>query len=85
MNREQRRTLKKKKVSEEEKKLSDKIFLFEKLPDKCNACEAPFDNTNKSMVQSWSVVIRNKNERVTLFCPECIDKMKTYMEEKASD
>jgi len=85
MNREQRRALKKKKVSEEEKKLSDKIFLFEKLPDKCNACEAPFDKTNKAMVQSWSVVIRNKNERVTLFCPECIDKMKTYMEEKASD
>ena len=85
MNREQRRALKKKKVSEEEKKLSDKIFLFEKLPDKCNACKAPFDKTNKAMVQSWSVVIRNKNERVTLFCPECIDKMKTYMEEKASD
>ena len=85
MNREQRRALKKKKVSEEEKKLSDKIFLFEKLPDKCNACMAPFDKTNKAMVQSWSVVIRNKNERVTLFCPECIDKMKTYMEEKASD
>jgi len=85
MNREQRRALRKKKLSEEEQKLSDKIFLFEKLPDKCNACEESFDKTNKAMVQSWSVVIRNKNERVTLFCPECIDKMKTYMEEKASD
>jgi len=85
MNREQRRTLRKKKLSEEEKKLSDKIFLFEKLPDQCNACEESFDKTDKSMVQSWSVVIRNKNERVTLFCPECIDKMKTRMEEKASD
>ena len=85
MNRKQRRAFKKKKVSEEEQKLSDKIFLFEKLPDKCNACTAPFDKTNKAMVQSWSVVIRNKNERVTLFCPECIDKMKTYMEEKAND
>ena len=72
MNREQRRALKKKKVSEEEKKLSDKIFLFEKLPDKCNACEAPFDKTNKAMVQSWSVVIHNTNEKVTLFCPGCM-------------
>ena len=85
MNREQRRALKKKKVSEEEKKLSDKIFLFEKLPDKCNACTAPFDKTDKGMVQEWSVVIRNKNESVKLFCPGCIDRMKTFIEEKTND
>jgi len=85
MNREQRRALKKKKVSEEEKKLSDKIFLFEKLPDKCNACAAPFDKTDKGMVQEWSVVIRNKNESVKLFCPGCIDRMKTFIEEKRND
>ena len=85
MNREQRRALKKKKVSEEEKKLSDKIFLFEKLPDRCNACAAPFDKTDKGMVQEWSVVIRNKNESVKLFCPGCIDRMKTFIEEKRND
>tara|TARA_Y100000034_G_scaffold56039_1_gene68725 strand:+ start:480 stop:737 length:258 start_codon:yes stop_codon:yes gene_type:complete len=85
MNREQRRALRKRKLSEEEKKLSDKIFLFDKLPDKCNACEEPFDKTDKGMVQEWSVVIRNKNESVKLFCPGCIDRMKTFIEEKRND
>ena len=85
MNRDQRRGLKKKKVSKEEKKLSDKIFLFEKLPDQCSACAEPFDKSDKEKVQSWSVVIRNKNEKVTLFCPACIDKMKTFMKEKIND
>ena len=85
MNRSQRRTLKKRKVSKEEKKLSDKIFLFEKLPAKCHACAEPFDKTDRSMVQEWSVVIRNKKESVKLFCPSCIDKTKAFLEEKISD
>jgi len=85
MNREQRRALRKRKLSEEEKKLSDKIFLFDKLPDKCNACEEPFDKTDKAMIREWSVVIRNKNESVKLFCPGCIDNMKTLIEEKTND
>ena len=85
MNRDQRRGLKKKKVSKEEKKLSDKIFLFEKLPDKCHVCEEPFDKADMSMVQEWSVVIRNKKESVKLFCPGCIDKTKAFLEEKISD
>ena len=72
MNRAQKRALKHKKVSEEERKLSDKIFLFNKLPDQCNVCEDPFDKTDKHMVQSWSVVA--KQETVRLFCPDCIKK-----------
>jgi len=85
MNRDQRRGLKKKKVSKEEKKLSDKIFLFEKLPVQCSACSQPFDKADKAMIQSWSVVIHNTNEKVTLFCPGCIDKTKAFLEEKISD
>ena len=84
MNREQRRTLKKRKESKEEKKLSDKIFLFEKLPGKCTACAEPFDKTNRAMIQEWSVVIRSKNESVKLFCPKCIDKTKALIEEKTN-
>jgi hypothetical protein len=85
MNREQRRALRKRKLSEEEKKLSDKIFLFDKLPDKCERCEEPFDKADKAMIREWSVVIRNKNESVKLFCPGCIDRMKTFIEEKTND
>ena len=81
MNREQRRALKKKGITEEEAKLSDKIFLFQKLPDKCNACEKAFDKTNHDMVNSWRVVVHKANDRVTLFCPACIANVKTFMEE----
>ena len=83
MNRAQRRALKKKKgTTEEEKKLSSKIFLFQQLPDECNACGNTFDKTDHDMVQSWTVVVHGENEKVTLFCPVCITKTKTFVEEK---
>ena len=80
MNRAQRRA-QRKKMSKSERKLSDKIFLFNKLPEKCSACEKAFDKKNKAMVQSWSVVVREEHEKVSLFCPECIEKTQTIIEE----
>ena len=84
MNRAQRRA-QKKKLSKDEQKLSDKIFLFNQLPDKCNVCEKTFDKQDKAMVQSWSVVVKSKKEKVSLFCPECIEKTKTFIEEKTHE
>ena len=81
MNRAQRRA-QKKKMSKDEQKISDKIFLFNQLPDKCNVCEKTFDKQDKAMVQSWSVVVRDKKGTVSLFCPECIEKTQTFIEEK---
>tara|TARA_Y100000034_G_scaffold123777_1_gene171065 strand:- start:2000 stop:2254 length:255 start_codon:yes stop_codon:yes gene_type:complete len=78
MNREQRRELKKKKTSDEEKKLSDKIFLFKKLPDHCSVCSEPFDKTDKKMAFSWKVVVRQ--ESVRLFCPQCTAKAKEVVD-----
>lgn len=79
MNRQQRRALKKKGITEEEVKLSDKIFLFNKLPDQCSACENPFDKQDRTMVFSWKVVIHE--ETIRLFCPPCLKAAKTYIEE----
>jgi len=79
MNRQQRRAMEKKGISEEEVKLSDKIFLFNKLPDQCTTCENPFDKQDRKMLFSWKVVIRD--EAVRLFCPSCIENAKTYIEE----
>jgi len=84
MNRAQRRA-QKKKMSKDEQKISDKIFLFNQLPDKCNVCEKTFDKQDKAMVQSWSVVVKSKKEKVSLFCPECIEKTKTFIEEKTHE
>ncbi len=74
MNRKQRRGLKKQYGADASKDLSEKIFLFNKLPESCSACQKEFDKTNKEMVQSWNVVVRQ--EVVRLFCPECINTTK---------
>ena len=51
-----------------------KTALFGKLPDKCLTCEEPFDKTNKEMVMTWNVVVREKEEAVHLYCPPCWEK-----------
>lgn len=83
MNREQRRALKKKGITDEEVKLSDKIFLFNQLPDKCSACESPFDKEDRQMVFAWKVVVRD--DTVRLFCPVCVKKAQDYMEDTLNE
>jgi len=83
VNREQRRALKKKGITDEEVKLSDKIFLFNQLPDKCSACESPFDKEDRQMVFAWKVVVRD--DTVRLFCPVCVKKAQDYMEDTLNE
>lgn len=82
MNRHQRRAQEQaeKRMNKDEKKLSDKIFLFNSLPESCSACKKEFDKTNKDMVLSWSVVVRADPKKVNLFCPSCITKTKEILD-----
>jgi hypothetical protein len=57
-----------------EQDIATKITLFGKLGDKCLTCEKRFDKMNKEQVQAWSVVVRDEEEIVRLYCPECWDK-----------
>jgi hypothetical protein len=75
--------LKKKGITDEEVKLSDKIFLFNQLPDKCSACESPFDKEDRQMVFAWKVVVRD--DTVRLFCPVCVKKAQDYMEDTLNE
>ena len=63
-----------KKKKNAEKEMATKVALFGKLPDKCLTCEKPFDKTNKEMVKSWNVVVREEEEVVRLYCPDCWQK-----------
>ena len=67
MNRKQRRALKKDKSAD----VSQKISLFDKLPDKCLTCNKQYDKKSKEMAMTWSVVVREESETVRLYCPEC--------------
>jgi len=57
-----------------EKEMATKVALFGKLPDHCLTCHKSFDKMNREEVMSWSVVIRDEEEKVNLYCPECWEK-----------
>jgi hypothetical protein len=77
VNRKQRRRFKKlNKGNKENEALAQKISTFEHRPENCSACNADFDKTSKEHAQTWRVVVYENPMRVSLFCPECIQKTK---------
>lgn len=68
-----------------EKELSEKIRLFGKAPDRCLTCNKEFDKTDKEMVTSWYVVVRNKEEKVRLYCPTCWKKAQDFIARLEND
>ena len=78
MNRKARRALQRKVGADAQERVSTQMEQFGKLPQSCNACQEPFDKTDKEMIQSWSVVVRQ--ETVRLFCPNCIKKTQEALE-----
>ena len=88
MNRKQRRARDRalKKASKSEAAIQERIALFNKLPENCLTCLKPFDKKDKEMATTWSVVVREKEKKVNLYCPDCWDTankvIKDFMEEK---
>lgn len=78
MNRKERRSLRKQVGPAAQERMSTQMDQFGKLPQKCDACQEPFDKKDKDMIQSWSVVV--KQEVVRLFCPHCIKKTQEALE-----
>ena len=70
-----------KKRSQSQKDMSEKMGLFDKIPESCVTCDKAFDKKNRDMVMSWSVVVRKEEGIVRLYCPECWDKAKEIIKE----
>tara|TARA_B100000282_G_scaffold296345_1_gene277973 strand:- start:1639 stop:1917 length:279 start_codon:yes stop_codon:yes gene_type:complete len=73
MNRKQRRA-RDRQLKKAKKKTNDmdrKLGLFELMPDDCFICHKNFDKTNKEMVKTWNVVVREKERSVKVYCPSC--------------
>ena len=83
MNRAQRRRLKKQNKGNE--KLAQKISSFDHRPDNCSACKAQFDAKSRDHVMTWRVVVHEKPTRVSLFCPECIEKTQEILDERSNN
>ena len=62
-----------------EKDMSEKLNMFDEIPAECRACTKPFDKKNKEMVTSWNVVVREKDNIVRLYCPECWARAKNLV------
>ena len=75
MNRKQRRERQRQlKKLNNKPELEQKLGLFDKLPDHCLSCHKSFNKSDKSMVMSWSVVVREGKGVVRLYCPDCWKK-----------
>ena len=92
MNRKQRRAAAARARKEGQPELETKISLFGKLPDECLTCQKTFDKTDREMVMSWNVVVREKEEVVNLYCPDCwskameiVEDFKQRIEERGDD
>ena len=81
MNREQRRAAAKQMKKDGTEEVAEKVALFGKLEDECLVCEKPFDKTNKEMVMSWNVVVREKEGKVNLYCPTCWERAQSVIEQ----
>ena len=81
MNRKQRRAISKIFKKSDTKKLSDKLTQFDRLPDNCSACIKPYDKKDKKMAMTWSVVVRDEENTVRLYCPDCWSKATNLVKE----
>ena len=68
-----------------EKEMTKKMMMFDKLEDHCAACQKPFDKKSKEHVSTWNVVVREKEDVVRLYCPECWGKANKLIEEIQND
>ena len=74
-----------KKELKADKEFQAKVALFGKLEDNCLVCSKPFDKQNKEMVMSWYVAVRQQEEVVNLYCPECWDRGLTLVQNIKED
>jgi len=68
-----KRKIQKAKKKKAEKELKDKVMSFDRMPDCCVMCYKVFDKKSKEDHDTWKIVERREEKRVSLFCPDCWD------------
>jgi len=66
-----KRKMARKRAKRLKKDMKDQLLMFDKLPDNCLACEKEFDKKSKEHAMTWSVVVREEEKVVRLYCPDC--------------
>ena len=58
--------------------------MFDQLPENCSACKEEFPKTRAAHM-SWRVAVRNEEQQVRLFCPDCQENAKELVEKQNGD
>ena len=85
LKRKMARNKAKKEKKQFEKAMKQQLLMFDKLGDECSACQKPFDKKSKEHAMTWNVVVREQEEIVRLYCPECWDKANKIIKEIKDD
>ena len=62
-----------------QEKIQKQMNMFDRMPSKCSACSKPFPRDREAHM-TWQVVVRNQEQQVRLFCPECQEKARKIVE-----
>ncbi len=77
-----KRKLQKAKKKKAEKEIKDKVMSFDRMPDCCVMCYKVFDKKSKEVHDTWTIVERREEKRVSLFCPDCWENGLAAIKEK---
>lgn len=67
-----------------QEQLAKQMNMFDRLPEACSACGEDFPKTREAHM-SWRVIVRNKEQQVRLFCPDCLEKANSLAERLADE
>ena len=84
MNRKHRRAAARAPKIPGNEELEKKLLMLDELKDKCRACEKSFDKTDENMISEWTVVVRESEKKVHLYCPSCWEKAQDIIKELKS-
>jgi hypothetical protein len=85
LKRKMARNMAKKEQKEFEKVMKKQLMMFDKIGIECAMCKKPFDKKSKEDAMTWKVVVREEEDTVRLYCPECWDKANDLIKEIQND
>ena len=79
--RQVRRNKLKKAKKASKKDVATQLSLFGHIGNECLVCTKPFNKQDREQVMSWSVVVKEKENQVNLYCPECWKKAREIVDD----
>jgi len=81
LKRAKKKKKEKQKAHDHQRQMSKQMNMFDRMPDTCSVCSAPFPKTREAHM-SWRVTVRHTEQLVRLFCPDCQELGKKLAEDK---